>query len=216
MVKRAIMKGSLEVRVHNLRHWTTDRHQTVDDYPFGGGAGMVLKPEPIFKAFQDVLDDRQPKPMVIYFTPSGELLNQDLVQQFTQEEELVFLCGRYKGVDQRVIDTFVDRPISVGDYVLSGGELPAMILLEAITRLIPGVLNDIESALTDSFQHSLLEGPVYTRPEEFQGMQTPEVLLSGDHKKISDWRMEKALDVTRRRRPDLWERYLKKITLSGL
>lgn len=210
IIKRAIAKGALQVKTYNLRDWTKDRHQTVDDYPFGGGAGMVLKPDPIFAAFQDLLKECRRKPLTVYFTPSGELLNQDLVQQLLQEEEMIFLCGRYKGVDQRVIDTWIDRQISIGDYVLSGGELPAMVLLEAMTRLIPGVLNDIESALTDSFQASLLEGPVYTRPEEFEGMKVPDVLLSGDHRKIADWRAEKALEVTRKRRPDLWERYLKK------
>jgi tRNA (guanine37-N1)-methyltransferase len=216
VIKRATGKGVLEVKVHNLRDWTSDRHQTVDDYPFGGGAGMVLKPEPIFAAYRDVLANRPSKPLSVYFTPSGELLNQDMVQQFQQEEELIFLCGRYKGVDQRILDTHVDRLVSIGDYVLSGGELPAMVLLEAMSRLIPGVLNDIESALTDSHQTNLLEGPLYTRPEDFEGKQVPEVLLSGDHRKIADWRAEKAMEITRERRPDLWERYLKKNTQSGL
>jgi tRNA (guanine37-N1)-methyltransferase len=216
IIKRATGKGVLDVKVHNLRDWTSDRHQTVDDYPFGGGAGMVLKPEPIFAAYRDLLADRTSKPLSIYFTPSGELLNQNMVQQFQQEEELIFLCGRYKGVDQRILDTHVDRLVSIGDYVLSGGELPAMVLLEALARLIPGVLNDIESALTDSHQTNLLEGPLYTRPEDFEGQQVPEVLLSGDHRRIADWRAEKAMEITRQRRPDLWERYLKKNTQSGL
>jgi tRNA (guanine37-N1)-methyltransferase len=216
VIKRATGKGLLAVKLHNLRDWTHDRHQTVDDYPFGGGAGMVLKPEPIFAAYTDLLAGRPRKPLSVYFTPSGELLNQDMVQQFKQEEELIFLCGRYKGVDQRILDAHVDRLVSIGDYVLSGGELPAMVLLEALTRLIPGVLNDIDSALTDSFQSDLLEGPLYTRPESFEGREVPEVLLSGDHRKIADWRAEKALEITRSRRPDLWERYLKNNTPTGL
>ncbi len=207
-LKRAQQQGHLEVKVHQLRSWTQDRHQQVDDYPFGGGPGMVLKPEPIFSAVQDLLQDRSQKPLIILFSPAGELLTQQLVEELGQKEQLLFICGRYKGVDQRVIDQLVDRQISIGDYVLSGGELPAMVLLEAMVRLIPGVINDLESARTDSFQASLLEGPQYTRPEEYEGQRVPEVLLSGDHRKIADWRKEKALEVTCLRRPDLWQKYL--------
>lgn len=209
LIKRARQKGLIEVRIHSLRSWAKGPHQQVDDYPFGGGPGMVLKPEPIFEALEELLKDRKQKPLTILFTPAGDLLNQNLIDDLTRREELLFICGRYKGVDQRVVDRFVDQEISIGDYVLSGGEIPAMVLLEAITRLIPGVLNDIESAKTDSLQASLLEGPLYTRPEEYLGMRVPEILLSGDHAKIADWRAEKAMEKTRKRRPDLWKRYLK-------
>jgi len=209
LIKRALQRGLLELKTYNLRSWARSKHQTVDDYPFGGGPGMVLKPEPIFQAFDELLQNRQPKPPVISFSPAGELLTQDLVTDLSRREAMIFLCGRYKGIDQRVLDAYVDRQISIGDYVLSGGELPAMVLIEAMVRLIPGAINDIESAHTDSFQASLLEGPLYTRPEEYRGMRAPEVLLTGDHLKIADWRAKKAMETTRQRRPDLWQRYLK-------
>lgn len=209
LIKRARQKGLLDVKVYNLRTWTRNRHQTVDDYPFGGGPGMVLKPEPIFDALDDLTKEREKKPLTICFSPTGELLNQQIVEEIGREEQMILICGRYKGIDQRVLDHRVDRQISIGDYVLSGGELPAMVLLEAIVRLIPGVINDIESARTDSLQENLLEGPLYTRPEEFRGLCVPEVLRSGDHQKIADWRAEKALEITRKQRPDLWHRYLK-------
>ncbi|RJP73628.1 MAG: tRNA (guanosine(37)-N1)-methyltransferase TrmD [Candidatus Zixiibacteriota bacterium] len=209
MIKRAVQRGLLEVHLHQLRDWAEGRHQQVDDYPFGGGPGMVLKPDPIFAAHEDLVRDRPEKPLTIFFSPSGELLDQSLVEELAGIAPMIFVCGRYKGVDQRAMDGLADRIISIGDYVLSGGELPAMVLLEAMTRLIPGVINDLESARTDSFQASLLEGPLYTRPEVFRGMSVPEVLMSGDHRKIADWRAQKALETTRARRPDLWQRYLK-------
>lgn len=210
LIKRALQKGHLTLNIWPLRSWARSRHQQVDDYPFGGGPGMVLKPEPIFCAIDDLLEGCTRKPVTIFFTPSGDMLNQDILDELSHENRLIFICGRYKGVDQRAIDHLVDREISIGDYVLSGGELPAMVMLESLTRLIPGVLNDIESARTDSFAASLLEGPLYTRPEEYRGHRVPDVLLSGDHKKISDWRAEKALEKTRKRRSDLWQRYLDK------
>lgn len=210
LIKRARQKGLLNLHIWSLRSWARNRHQQVDDYPFGGGPGMVLKPEALFLALDDLTADRKKKPVIICFSPSGELLKQRVLEELSEEEEFILICGRYKGIDQRVIDERVDRQISVGDYVLSGGEVPAMILLEGLTRLIPDVLGDIESAQTDSFAASLLEGPLYTRPEEFRGLKVPDVLLSGNHKEISDWRREKALEVTRKWRPDLWRRYIDK------
>jgi tRNA (guanine37-N1)-methyltransferase len=172
---------------------------------------MVLKPEPIFLAMDDLLKDCQSKPVTIFFSPIGELLNQAMLFQLCKQERFIFICGRYKGVDQRVIDHWVDRQISIGDYVLSGGELPAMVMIEGLTRLIPGVISDLESALTDSHTELLLESPLYTRPEEYRGRRVPDILLSGDHEKIADWRREKALEITLKYRPDLWEKYLKKV-----
>jgi tRNA (guanine37-N1)-methyltransferase len=209
LIKRALQRGLLELKIYNLRSWARSKHQAVDDNPFGGGPGMVLKPEPIFQAFDDLLQDRQPKPHVISFSPSGDLLTQERVADLGQQAQMIFLCGRYKGIDQRALDGYVDRQISIGDYVLSGGELPAMVVIEALVRLIPGAIHDIESARSDSFQASLLEGPLYTRPEEYRGRRVPEVLLAGDHQKIADWRADKAMETTRKRRPDLWQRYLK-------
>jgi tRNA (guanine37-N1)-methyltransferase len=210
LIKQAAQKGLLDLNVWHLRSWARSKHQQVDDYPFGGGPGMVLMPEPLFLAVEDLLKDREPKPVTIYFSPAGELLNQDILNDLSKAESLIFICGRYKGIDHRVIDELVDREISIGDYVLSGGELPAMVMLEGLTRLIPGVISDITSAETDSFYNRLLEGPIYTRPEVFRDLQVPEILVSGDHKKIADWNKKQALEATRKRRPDLWQLYLEK------
>ncbi|MBU0517851.1 tRNA (guanosine(37)-N1)-methyltransferase TrmD [bacterium] len=210
LIKRAQQKGLLTLNVYHLRTWARSKHQQVDDTPFGGGPGMVLKPEPLFLALHDLTGGYQQRPLVTYFTPSGELLNQRLLKELSSIEHHIFICGRYKGVDQRVLDTWVDRQISIGDYVLSGGELPALVTLEGMTRLIPSVINDIESAHTDSFEDDLLEGPLYTRPEEYEGQKVPEVLSSGHHAKIADWCKEKALEKTRKYRPDLWQDYIKK------
>ncbi len=210
LIKRALQRGLIDLHVWNLRSWARSKHQQVDDYPYGGNPGMVLKPEPIFLAMDDLTKDLQTKPCTIYFSPSGERLNQTILKDLGHEEHLIFICGRYKGVDQRVLDNLVDREISIGDYVLSGGELPAMVTLEGLTRLIPGVISDIESAKTDSLYDDLLEGPLYTRPEEFRGYRVPEVLLSGNHSKIADWCKERSLEITRKRRPDLWKKYVEK------
>lgn len=215
LLKRALQKGKIDLHVWPLRSWARSRHQQVDDYPYGGGPGMVLKPEPIFSAIDDLTRGNASKPLTIHFSPTGELLSQAMMESLSQEEHLIFICSRYKGVDQRVIDHLVDREISIGDYVLSGGDLPAMVVLEGITRLIPGVISDIESARTDSFAGSLLEGPLYTRPEEYRNHRVPSVLLSGDHRKIRDWCVQKAMEVTRKRRPDLWKRYLQKTLPDG-
>ena len=195
----------LEVFVHNLREWTTDRHRTVDDAPYGGGPGMVLKPEPLVAAIESLAgpkgDERRSR--VILFSPQGSKLDQDRVAALARKPHLVLVCGRYEGVDQRVIDLAVDEELSIGDYVLSGGELPAMTLIEAMTRLLPGVLGNPESTNTESFEGGLLEGPHYTRPATFRGRSVPEVLRSGDHAAVARWRVDAAQRTTRDRRPDL-------------
>jgi tRNA (guanine37-N1)-methyltransferase len=207
ILQRAIRKGLVTVQVHDLRHYTADKHRQIDDYPFGGGAGMVLKPEPIFECVETLQRAAQasghPVDEVLYLTPDGEVLTQRLANELSLREHLVLLAGHYKGIDQRVRDVLVTREISIGDYVLSGGELPALVLVDALVRLLPGVLGDATSALTDSFQDHLLDAPAYTRPATFRGMSVPEVLRSGDHARVEAWREEQRLDKTRRRRPDL-------------
>jgi tRNA (guanine37-N1)-methyltransferase len=200
--------GVLEVRVHDLRGFTTDRHRTVDDAPYGGGPGMVMKPEPLVAAIEALAGEKQEgrRARVALLTPQGRRLDQSQVAELATAAHLVLVCGRYEGVDQRVIDLAVDEEISIGDYVLSGGEVPAMVLIEALARLLPGVLGNPESAGSDSFEHGLLEGPQYTRPAEFRGRSVPEVLLSGNHAAVARWRSEQADEITRRRRPDLIRR----------
>jgi tRNA (guanine37-N1)-methyltransferase len=200
MVKRAREIGALDLRLHNLRDFTHDRHKTVDDRPFGGGPGMVLKPEPLFEAVERLAGDATD---VILMTPSGRSLQQSLVVELSRREHLLIICGSYEGVDERVRDCLVDEEVSIGDYVLTNGGLPAMVLIDAVTRLLPGVLGDDQSALDESFSHGLLEYPHYTRPAEFRGMKVPEVLLSGHHAEIETWRREQARARTAQRRPDL-------------
>jgi len=200
---RAQRKGLLEIVVHNIRDYATDKHNQVDDYPFGGGAGMVLKPEPIFACLESVAENGDSIDEVVFLTPDGVVFDQSIANELSLKKRLVLLAGHYKGVDQRVRDTLVTREISIGDYVLSGGELPAMVLVDAVARLLPGVLGDSSSALTDSFQDGLLDAPVYTRPAEFRGMSVPEALTSGDHRRIDEWRDDERLEKTRTRRPDL-------------
>ncbi|UGU15605.1 tRNA (guanosine(37)-N1)-methyltransferase TrmD [Sinomicrobium kalidii] len=202
ILKRAIDKGLVEVHTHNLRDYTTDNYKTVDDYQFGGGAGMVMMIEPIDKCITKLKSERD-YDEVIYMTPDGDTLNQKTANQLSLYENIIILCGHYKGVDQRVRDQFVTREISIGDYVLSGGELGAAVLCDAIIRLIPGVLNNETSALTDSFQDNLLAPPVYTRPSEYKGWKVPDILLSGNFPKIEKWREEQAYRRTSERRPDL-------------
>ncbi|THD68074.1 tRNA (guanosine(37)-N1)-methyltransferase TrmD [Robertkochia marina] len=204
ILKRAIEKGLVEVHFHNLRDYTTNNYKTVDDYQFGGGAGMVMMIEPIDKCIS-ALQAERPYDEIIYMTPDGVTLNQGIANELSLKGNMIILCGHYKGVDQRVRDRFVTREISIGDYVLSGGELGAAVLCDAIIRLIPGVLNDETSALTDSFQDNLLAPPVYTRPAEYKGMKVPDVLLSGNFAKIEAWREQQALLRTQERRPDLLE-----------
>ncbi|MEH6704220.1 tRNA (guanosine(37)-N1)-methyltransferase TrmD [Galbibacter orientalis] len=202
ILKRAIDKGHVEIHLHNLRDYTTNNYKTVDDYQFGGGAGMVMMIEPIDKCISGLKAERS-YDEVIYMTPDGETLNQGIANQLSLKGNLIILCGHYKGVDQRVRDIFVTKEISIGDYVLSGGELGAAVLCDSIIRLIPGVLNDETSALTDSFQDDLLAPPVYTRPSDYNGHKVPEILLSGNFPKIEKWREEQAYKRTKERRPDL-------------
>jgi tRNA (guanine37-N1)-methyltransferase len=203
IVKRAQDKGALDVRVHDLRDHATDKHRQVDDYPYGGGAGMVLKPEPLFRCVEAIVDDAGEPDEVMYLTPDGERFTQPTANRLAMDEHLVLVAGHYKGIDQRVRDALVTREVSIGDYVLSGGELPALVVVDAVARLLPGVLGDASSALTDSFQDDLLDAPVYTRPNTYRGRSVPDVLLSGDHARIAAWRDEQRLQKTRERRPDL-------------
>lgn len=205
IMKRAQQKGLLEVVVHNLRKFGIGRHQQLDDMQYGGGAGMVMMAEPIAKAMAELQAERD-YDEVIYMTPDGQRLDQSLANRLSMKKNLLILCGHYKGVDERVRQKYITLDISIGDYVLSGGELPAAVLVDSIGRLLPGVLNDETSALFDSFQDDLLAPPVYTRPEEFEGMKVPDVLLSGHDQKIQDWRFEQSLLRTKLRRPDLLER----------
>jgi tRNA (guanine37-N1)-methyltransferase len=200
-LKRAIKNGILSVHLHQLREFAADQHRTVDDYPYGGGAGMILKPEPIFKAVESLrpkVDSR-----IIFFTPQGQRLDQRLVEILSLEKHLILICGRYKGIDERVRFKLVTDEISVGDYVLSGGEIAAQILIDTIGRVLPSAIGDYQSAQDDSFSQDLLDHPHYTRPAEFRGMRVPEILLSGHHQRIQQWRYQKSLDRTNQRRPDL-------------
>lgn len=202
----AIRGSQLAVEIHDLRSYTTDRHRTVDDSPFGGGAGMVMKPEPLVAAIEALAGPKGPRrrAKVVMLTPQGEKLDQSRLAALSLEQRLVLVCGRYEGVDQRAIDLAVDDELSIGDYVLSGGEVPAMVLVEGVARLLPGVLGNPESAQNESFQGPTLEGPQYTRPAEFRGHGVPEVLRSGDHGAVRRWRSEQSLEYTRLRRPDLF------------
>lgn len=206
IVKRARDKGAIEIAVHDLRDYSEDKHNKVDDYPYGGGAGMVMTPQPIFSCM-DALKAERSYDEVIFTAPDGRRFDQDAANRLSLKQNIVILCGHYKGVDQRVRDALVTQEYSIGDYVLSGGELPALVMVDAIARLLPGVLGDAESALSDSFQDHLLEGPVFTRPAEFRGMKVPDVLTSGDHKKVEEWRHEQSLKRTREVRPDLFEKF---------
>ena len=202
IVRRASDKKFLEISLHQLRDYAPSKHKSVDDYPYGGGAGMVMMPGPIAGCIDKLLGERE-YDEVIYLTPDGELLEQSTVNQLSLSGNLILLCGHYKGIDERIRELYITREISIGNYVLSGGEHAAIILTDAIARLIPGVLGDETSALSDSFQDSLLSPPVYTRPREFKGLKVPDVLLSGNEKKIVEWRHEKAMERTRKRRPGL-------------
>ena len=200
ILKRARERGLVQVRIHNLRDYTHDKHHVVDDKPYGGGPGMLMKPEPIFEAVEAL---RRPDTRVVLMTPQGQPLTQQRAQTFAQKPHLLILCGHYEGVDERVREALVDEEVSIGDYVLTNGALAAAVLVDAVVRLVPGVLGDDESANQDSFAGGLLEGPQYTRPPEFRGMRVPEVLLSGDHGAIAVWRAEQARKRTREQRPDL-------------
>lgn len=242
---RAMGKGSIRAEAVNIRDYTLDRHQKVDDYTYGGGAGMLMQAQPVYDCVQAVLEEIQhrkqeetsatgkddtdspsagnagegifdqnaenPKgkgaPRVIYVTPQGRVFNQQMAEEFAKEEDLLFLCGHYEGIDERVLEEVVTDHVSIGDYVLTGGELPAMVMIDAIARLVPGVLNNDESAMTDSFGNGLLEYPQYSRPQVWRDKEVPPVLLSGNHKLIEQWRMEKSIERTKERRPDLYEKW---------
>jgi tRNA (guanine37-N1)-methyltransferase len=202
IMKRAQEKGILEVHLHQLRKWAVNEYGQVDDYQYGGGAGMVMMCEPLAKAIEELSTERS-YDEIIFLTPDGETLNQKISNSLSLKKNIMMICGHYKGIDERIREHFVTKEISIGDYVISGGELAAAVLVDSIGRLLPGVLNDETSALTDSFQDNLLAPPVYTRPEDFRGWKVPEELLSGNHRKIEDWRHEQSLKRTKERRPDL-------------
>mgnify|MGYP002760829984 CR=1 FL=1 len=197
----------VEIHIRDLREYSEDKHKKVDDYPYGGGAGMVLTPQPIFSCIDELQSQRE-YDEIIFTAPNGDSFEQESANRLSISENLIFLCGHYKGIDQRVIDSLVTKIYSLGDFVLSGGELPTLVMVDSIVRLLPGALGDAESALTDSFQNeNLLEGPVYTRPAEFRGMEVPSVLRSGDHQKVKEWRLEQSLERTKEVRPDIYKKF---------
>lgn len=209
IIGRAIEAGLLEINAVNIRDYSTNKHMKVDDYPYGGGAGLVMQPEPVYRAYKDLEKDMKKKPRVVYLTPQGTTFHQEMAKELAKEEELVFLCGHYEGIDERVLEEIVTDYVSIGDYVLTGGELPAMVMIDSISRLVPGVLHNDDSAGDESFENGLLEYPQYTRPPVFLDKEVPEVLLSGHHENIRKWRHEQSVKRTKERRPDLWETYEK-------
>ena len=208
---RAITKGLLSLEAINIRDFAFNKHQKVDDYPYGGGAGMLMQAEPVYLSYESIAERIGRKPRVIFLTPQGKTFNQDMAKEFALEEDLVFLCGHYEGIDERVLEEIVTDYVSIGDYVLTGGELPAMVMMDSISRMVPGVLSNQESGETESFAENLLEYPQYSRPEEWHGQKVPPVLLSGHHANIEAWRREQSILRTAKRRPDL----LKKADLTN-
>lgn len=208
---RARKAGKITVNCHNIRDWSKDKHRRVDDTTYGGGMGMLMQAEPIYRCFLDITKDMPQKPHTIYMSPKGKLFNQQKAIEFSKKENIFIICGHYEGVDQRIIDKIVDEEISVGDYVLTGGELPALIVADAVARLCDGVLSANVCFEDESHYNGLLEYPQYTKPEEWEGMKVPEVLLSGHHKNIDDWRKEKSIEITKNNRPDMYEKYLRSI-----
>ena len=204
IIGRAIEKGTITLNAVNIRDYSTNKHMKVDDYPYGGGAGMVMQAAPVYKAYQDVCQKIGHRPRVIYLTPQGRVFDQALARELAEEKERVFLCGHYEGIDERVLEEVVTDYVSIGDYVLTGGELPAMVMIDAVSRMVPDVLNNEESAQFESFQDNLLEYPQYSRPEEWNGRRVPPVLLSGHHANIEGWRREQSIRRTAQRRPDLF------------
>ena len=202
---RAIENHIFELNIVNIRDYSKDKHKHVDDYPYGGGAGMVMQPGPVYDCYQDIVKDMDKKPRVIYMTPQGKVFSKDIAEELSKEEELIFLCGHYEGIDERVLEEIVTDELSIGDYVLTGGELPAMVMVDAISRMVPGVLTNEESGSTESLEGGLLEYPQYSRPANWNGKEVPQVLLSGDHKKIESWRHEQSVQRTLRNRPELLE-----------
>jgi tRNA (guanine37-N1)-methyltransferase len=204
ILKRARERGLIEVGLHDIRDFCTDKHRQADDYPFGGGAGMVMKPEPVFSAIEAV---RKPESRVVFLTPQGKRFEQADARRLSAEPHLILLCGHYEGLDHRVVEALVDEEISIGDYVLTNGAIAAVVVLDAVARLLPGVLGDADSPVHESFSDGLLEAPQYTRPAEFRGKNVPDILLGGNHAAIARWRKEMAIERTRRNRPDLWEKW---------
>ena len=221
ILKRAVEKEYIHIEAVNIRDYTLDKHGKVDDYTYGGGAGMLMQAQPVYDAYKAVAEKiylKQPDVFisegkeqracrVIYVTPQGQTFNQTMAQEFAKEEDLIFLCGHYEGVDERVLEEIVTDYVSIGDYVLTGGELPAMVMIDAISRLVPGVLHNEESATTESFHNNLLEYPQYSRPEIWRDKKVPEILLSGNHAKVEEWRLEQSIERTKRLRPDLYEKW---------
>ena len=205
IVGRARKKGAIEVYCHQLREYTYDKHNRVDDYPYGGGAGMVMQAEPVYLAWESVVERLGRKPKVLYMSPQGRVFDQTMAQELAEEEDLLFLCGHYEGIDERVLEEIVDEEVSIGDYVLTGGELPALVIMDAVSRLVGGVLHNEDSAEFDSFHDNLLEYPQYSRPEVWRGKAVPPILMSGHHANVEKWRREQSLLRTRQRRPDLLE-----------
>lgn len=203
---RAMKNNLIQIEAVNIRDFTTEKHGHVDDYPYGGGAGMVMQAEPIYRTWKHITDGLEKKSRVVYMTPQGQVFNQGLAEELAKEEDLIILCGHYEGVDERILEMIVTDHVSIGDYVLTGGELPAMVMIDCISRLVPGVLNNDVSAEFESFHENLLEYPQYTRPEEFMGMRVPDILLSGHHANIEKWRHEQSVKRTQERRPDLLEK----------
>ena len=211
IMKRAIEKEIIEVHVYNIRDFSANKHKKVDDYPFGGGAGMLMTPQPIYDTYKYIVETHNiENPRVVYLTPKGKVYKQDIACDLSSNEDIILLCGHYEGIDQRIIDLIVTDEISIGDYVLTGGELPALIMIDSIARLIPGELSQNESFEEESFKDDLLEYPHYTRPREFMGMKVPDVLLSGNHQRIEKWRLEESKKITKLRRPDLYKKSCKK------
>ena len=211
IIGRAIDAGLLEINAVNIRDYSTNKHMKVDDYPYGGGAGLVMQTEPVYRAYKDLTKNMKKKPRVVYLTPQGTTFHQEMAKELAKEEELVFLCGHYEGIDERVLEEIVTDYVSIGDYVLTGGELPAMVMIDSISRLVPGVLHNDDSAGDESFENGLLEYPQYTRPPVFLDKEVPEVLLSGHHENIRKWRHEQSVKRTKERRPDLWKAYEKEM-----
>lgn len=206
IIGRAVNKGLLSIEAVNIRDYAFNKHSSVDDYPYGGGAGMLMQAEPVYQCYRALKEKMNKKPRVVYLSPQGKTFNQTMAEEFAQEEELVFLCGHYEGIDERVLEEIVTDYVSIGDYVLTGGELPAMIMVDAISRLVPGVLHNDVSAEFESFQDNLLEYPQYSRPEMWHDKKVPEVLMSGHHANIEKWRREQSVIRTARNRPDLLEK----------